>query len=437
MVKSTIKPEFSRAIAQPLPQATYHHQIVIIGGGTAGITTASLLFKQNPALDIAIIEPSEKHYYQSGWTLVGGGVLSMADTTREQQAVMPEAATWIKDKVIQLEPDQNRVITASNLIIEYTCLIVCPGIQIDWHKIPGLKESLGQDGVTSNYSLRYAPYTWELMSNFKGGKALFTFPNTPIKCGGAPQKIMYLADDTFRVSVGVREHTEVMYFTPGNRMFGVPEYAHLLDKVVERRNIQKKFRHNLKEIQSDTRTAIFDLLDDHCQVIDQVSYQYDMIHVGPPQSAPDFIKNSPLAMTDNSYGWVDVHPHTLQHYRYSNVFSLGDASSLPTSKTAAAIRKQAPVLAGNLLAYLAGKSLVNEYDGYTCCPLVTGYNRLIMAEFSGYTCKPLSSFPLNPIQESSIMWLMEVYGLPWIYWHRMLTGKRFEGDFVKAFRWRG
>lgn len=437
MIKSTVKPASSRAIAQPPAPATYRHQIVIIGGGTAGITTASLLFKQNRSLDIGIIEPSEKHYYQSGWTLVGGGVLTMADTTREQSAVMPEEATWIKDKVTQLEPDQNRVITASGLIIEYTCLIVCPGMQIDWHKIPGLKEALGKDGVTSNYSPRYAPYTWELLRNFKGGKALFTFPNTPIKCGGAPQKIMYLADDAFRIGLNVRQRTEVMYFTPGNRMFAVPEYARLLDDVVARRNIQKKFRHNLKEIQSDTRTAIFDLLDDDCQVIDQISYQYDMIHVGPPQSAPDFIKNSPLAVADSPYGWVDVHPHTLQHHRYSNVFGLGDASSLPTSKTAAAVRKEAPVVANNLLAYLAGKPLVHEYDGYTCCPLVTGYNKLIMAEFSGYTCKPLASFPLNPVKERAIMWLMEVYGLPWIYWHRMLTGKRFEGDLVKAFHWHG
>ncbi len=421
---------------QPEVRKTVHYQILIIGGGAAGITTTSLLLAKNRQLDIAIVEPSDKHYYQPGWTLTGGGVFQLQDTVKPQKDLIPKGATWIRDRAVTLDPDNNAIVTSEGIRVEYDCLIVCPGIQIDWHLIKGLKESLGKDGVTSNYSPRYAPYTWELIKNFQGGNALFTFPNTPIKCGGAPQKVMYMADDTFRSKWGVRQRTNVMFITPGNRMFAVPDYANILDKVAKERDIQVKFGHNLKEIKPETKEAIFDVLDNGVPV-GEVSIKYEMIHVAPPQSAPDFIKNSPLAVPDNLYGWVDVNKETLQHNRYKNVFALGDASSLPTSKTAAAVRKQAPVVAANLLAVLASSPLQSKYDGYTCCPLITGYDKTVMAEFDGYNCRTMSSFPLNPVKERWVMWLMKKHVLPWVYWNRMLTGERFEGDYIKFLQWRG
>lgn len=416
--------------------STVHHQIVVVGGGTAGITTTSLLLKGNRSLDIAIVEPSDKHYYQPGWTLTGGGVFQVEDTVKNEQDVIPRGTTWIKDRVVKLDPDRNVIITQEGIQIEYDYLIVCPGIQLDWHLIKGLKEAIGKNGVTSNYSPRYAPYTWELIRNFSGGNALFTFPNTPIKCGGAPQKVMYMADDAFRSKSGVRQRTNVKFLTPGNRMFAVPEYSAILDNVIKEREIEVKFRHNLKEIKGETKTAIFDIYDDNNNVIDEVIYNYDMIHVAPPQSAPDFIKQSPLAVADNIYGWVDVDRYTLQHNKYPNVFSLGDASSLPTSKTAASARKQALVVAQNLLALIGNNQLTHNYDGYTCCPLITGYNKTIMAEFDGYNAKPVSSFPLNPAKERWIMWKMKTTVLPWVYWNRMLKGERFEGDYIKFMQWK-
>ncbi len=422
--------------ATPAMSKTLHHHIVIIGGGAAGITTTSLLLQKNSALDIAIIEPSEAHYYQPGWTLTGGGVFQIEDTVRNQQDVIPQPATWIKDRVVKLDPDRNRVITQAGIEIEYEYLVICPGIQIDWHLIPGLQEAIGKDGVTSNYSPHYAPYTWELIRNFSGGNALFTLPNTPIKCGGAPQKVMYMADDIFRSKLGLSQRTNVIFFTALNNMFSVPEYSAILDKIIQNREIHVKFRHNLKAIQPETKAAIFDIYDDNGKIIDEVRYNYDIIHVTPPQSAPDFIKQSPLAVPNNPYGWVDVDKYTLQHNRYANVFSLGDASSLPTSKTAAAIRKQAPIVAENLLALMGSKPLEHKYDGYTCCPLITGYDKTIMAEFDGYNATPMSSFPLNPMKERWIMWKMKTNVLPWVYWHRMIKGERFEGDYIKFLRWK-
>jgi len=403
------------------------HQIVIVGGGAAGITVAAQLLKHGRSLDVAIIEPSEKHYYQPGWTLVGGGVAPISTYTRDEQAVMPEGVTWLQARVAQLDPDQNRVITEDGRAIAYDYLVVCPGIQIDWHLIKGLEDALGKNGVTSNYSKESVSYTWEAIKNFKGGTAIFTQPATPIKCGGAPQKIMYLADDTFKGKSGVGINTTVMFCTAGPSMFPVPEYSAALSQVVKRRNITTKFQHNLKEIKADTQEAIFDVTTNNG--IEEVSIHYDMIHVTPPMSAPDFIKQSPLAIA-GAGGWVDVDKETLQHVRYPNVFSLGDASSLPTSKTAAAVRKEAPVAVQNLLSLMQSQPLTARYDGYTCCPLITGYNSLIMAEFL-YGGKLAPSFPLDPTQERYSMYLAKVHVLPWLYWNRMLKGAGFEADMLK------
>ena len=435
MITSNSQQSQTPASATPAITKTLHHQIVFIGGGSAGLPTASMLLKKNKSLDIAIIEPSKKQYYQPGWTLTGGGVFQIEDTVRDKKDFIPRQATWIADRVVKLDPENNAVLTKEGILVEYDYLIVSPGIQLDWHLIKGLREALGKDGVTSNYAPNYAPYTWELIKNFQGGNALFTFPNTPVKCGGAPQKVMYMADDTFRSKLGVRQRTNVMFLTPATKMFSVPEYSALLDKVVQQREIDVKFRHNLKEIKPETKEAVFDVFDDNGAVVDEVTHKYEMIHVTPPQSAPDFIKQSPLAVPGNVYGWVDVDKYTLQHQRYPNIFSLGDASSLPTSKTAAAVRKQAPIVAENLLALIDSKPLSHQYEGYTCCPLITGYGKTIMAEFDGYSGKVISSFPLNPMKERWIMWQMKKTALPWIYWNRMLKGEQFEGDYIKLIQW--
>ena len=410
-----------------------HHQVVIVGGGAAGITVASQLLAKNSKLDIAIIEPSDKHYYQPAWTLVGGGQYKAEDTVKPEASCIPSGVTWIKDYAAEFDPDNNMVKTREGKQVSYDYLVVCPGIQIDWNAIAGLKEALGKNGVCSNYSFEGAPYTWETIRNFKGGNALFTYPATPIKCGGAPQKIMYLADDTFRQN-GVRNQTNVMFCSAVGAIFPVPGYAEPLMQVVKRRDIQLNFKHNLKAIRADSKEAVFDVTTD--EGVQEVAIPYDMIHVTPPMSAPDFIKNSKLAGTEGpSKGWVNVNKDTLQHNVYPNIFSLGDASSLPISKTAAAIRGQAPVLVENLLAVMQTHSLTGKYAGYTCCPLITGYGTVIMAEFD-YTNQPLSTFPMDPREERYSMWLVKRHVLPWLYWNRMLKGKQFEGKALKLKGWR-
>ncbi|MFQ5989651.1 MAG: FAD-dependent oxidoreductase [Candidatus Methylomirabilales bacterium] len=391
-----------------------HHQIVIVGGGNAGLSVAAQLSKVPTKPEIAIIEPSRKHYYQPLWTLVGAGVFPKEVTEREEASYIPDGTTWIQDAVTEFQPDDNSVLTRDGKRLSYDFLVVAPGIQIDWDKISGLKENMGRQGICSNYAYEYVDKTWEYIRNFKGGNAIFNFPNTPIKCAGAPQKIMYLADDHFRKS-GVRDRTNVIYASAGKAIFGVKKYATSLNQVVARKGIETRYDHNLIEVRAEAKEAIFECLDTGEKLV----LPFEMIHVTPPMSAPDFVKQSPLA---NAAGWVDVDKYTLQHTRYANIFSLGDASSLPTSRTGAAIRKQAPVLVKNLVAAMRGKPLAACYDGYAACPIVTGYGRLIMAEFD-YDGNPQESFPFDQSKERYSMYLLKAYGLPLMYWHGILKGR--------------
>ncbi|MCM3117625.1 NAD(P)/FAD-dependent oxidoreductase [Neobacillus sp. MER 74] len=393
-----------------------HYKILIIGGGSAGITVAARLLRESRSLsgNIAIVEPAAKHYYQPLWTLAGAGEADKTVTQREEASVIPSGAVWVQEAVTEFQPNENTVVTASGKKLHYEYLVVAAGIQIDWHKIKGLKESMGKNGVCSNYSYDYVDSTWETIRNFKGGTSIFTNPNTPVKCGGAPQKIMYLADDYFRKS-GVRPHSSVIFASGSPSIFNVKKYEQALNKIIERKEIETWFMHNLIEIDGEKKQATFENLNTQ----ERVNIQYDMIHVVPPMSAPDFIKNSPLAASN---GWLNVDKYTLKHPCFDNVFGIGDCTNLPTSKTGAAIRKQAPVLVKNLLDQMGAKPLVHQYDGYTSCPLVTGYGRLILAEFN-YDLQPQETFPINQARERYSMYVLKKNFLPVMYWKGMLKGR--------------
>ena len=394
-----------------------HHQIAIIGGGNAGISVAAQLLRKNSQLDIAIIDPSEKHFYQPAWTLVGSGVFNIQDTMRSEAEVIPHGATWLKERVVSFQPEQNSITLGSGSQLSYDFLVVAPGIQLNWHEIKGLKENLGKNNVCSNYSFDYAPYTFECISNLKGGKAIFHNPHTPVKCGGAPHKIMYMAADYWRKQ-GTLSKMDIHYWSGAAKLFAVAKYENTLLEVCKRADIKLHFMEKLVEIDGENKRAKFIGFGENNKDV-ETWVDFDMIHVTPPQSAPDFIRQSTLA---NAAGWVDVDKNTLQHVRHANIFSIGDASGLPTSKTGAAIRKQAPVLVENLLAAVSKQALSGSYTGYTSCPLVTGYGKLVLAEFD-YNNQPMETFPFDQSKERWSMYQLKRRVLPWLYWNKILTGK--------------
>lgn len=400
------------------PGANKQFNIVIIGGGAAGIATASSILKRNKKISLAIIEPSEEHFYQPGWTMVGAGVFSPEYTRREEKRLIPKGAQWIKSAAAKFAPDNNQITTEDGQLISYDVLIVCPGIKLNWAAIDGLPEALGKNGVTSNYRYDLAPYTARLVKDMKKGRALFTQPPMPIKCAGAPQKAMYLSCSNWEKS-GVLPNIDVQFHNTGAVLFGVADYVPALMEYVERYGANLNLVSQLVAVDGENKIATFEQKQGDKMV--RVEEAFDMIHVVPPQIAPDFIRESPLA---GEGGFVDVDQATLQHNKYANIFSLGDACSAPNAKTAAAVRKQAPVVAVNALAALAGKGPVADYDGYGSCPLTVERGKIVLAEF-GYGGKLLPSFPnwlIDGTRPSRLSWLLKDTILPPVYWHGMLKG---------------
>jgi sulfide:quinone oxidoreductase len=391
------------------------HDVVIIGGGTAGITVASRL-KRAGISDIAIIEPSDTHYYQPMWTLVGGGEARIAPTARPESSVIPKGVTWIKAAATGVDPESNTVELNNGGSVGYSWLVVASGIQLDWAKVPGLVETLGHNNVSSNYRFDLAPQTWEAIKATTSGTAVFTQPLGPIKCAGAPQKIAYLAADHWR-RTGVLKDIDVHLILPTPGMFGVPEFAAGLAKVCERYGITVHFESHMTSIDGDARTLeVTNIPTGDVEIL-----HFDMVHVTPPQSAPDWIKASPLADPSSPFGYMEVDKFTLQHTRFPNVFGLGDCTNTPNSKTAAAVRKQAPVLVENLVAARKAQQAVKSYNGYASCPLITAKGKCIMAEFD-YDLKRTPTFPMDMTKERWDMYMVKKHGLPVLYWNFMLKG---------------
>ncbi|MBO6807762.1 bifunctional protein tyrosine phosphatase family protein/NAD(P)/FAD-dependent oxidoreductase [Thalassospira sp.] len=406
----------------PTDQGDAKYDVVIIGSGAAGISVASSLQARRSGLEIAVIDPADIHYYQPGWTMVGGGVFEASTTAQTMGSLIPKGVHWIKAAVAAFEPQDDAVILDGCRVVKYDRLIVCPGLKLDWNRVEGLVETLGRNGVTSNYRYDLAPYTWELVSSMREGKAIFTQPPMPIKCAGAPQKAMYLSADHWHRS-GVLKNIDIDFCNAGGVLFGVKDYVPALESYVKKYDAHLDFFHNLVAIDGQAKKAWFDVAKPDTKV-ERIEKSFDMIHVCPPQVAPDFIRVSPLA---DAAGWVDVDHATLRHKSFTNIWSLGDVMNAPNAKTAAAARKQAPVVAENVVADIDGKSPVAQYDGYGSCPLTVERGRIVLAEF-GYGGTLLPSFPkwmIDGTKPSHLAWLLKEKLLPPIYWKAMLRGKEW------------
>ncbi len=396
--------------------------VVIVGGGAAGISVASSLLSRKSDLEIAIIDPADVHYYQPGWTMVGGGIFEASDTAKTMGSLIPKGVHWIKSAVAAFEPKDNAVVLDGCRVVKYGRLVVCPGLKLDWHKVEGLVDTLGKNGVTSNYRYDMAPYTWQLVQTMKAGRALFTQPPMPIKCAGAPQKAMYLSADHWLKS-GTLDKIDIQFMNAGGVLFGVKDYVPALMDYVKRYDAGLNFFHNLVAVDGPGKKAVFEVKEPEKDPR-QVEVEFDMMHVTPPQTAPDFIRVSPLA---DAAGWVDVDQSTLRHKTYDNIWSLGDVMNAPNAKTAAAARKQAPVVAENVVSDIAGHSATAQYDGYGSCPLTVERGKIVLAEF-GYGGTLLPSFPrwlVDGTKPTRTAWLLKERILPPIYWRAMLRGKEW------------
>ena len=409
-----------------------HFEVLIIGAGTAGIMVAAQLKKKKVG-SIGIIDPAKTHYYQPAWTLVAAGTYDYKKTARPMKDLIPKGVEWIQKAVSNLDPKKNSVQTSDQQSLTYDYLVVAPGLTYDLSLVEGLEESLDTGVVCSNYT--DPEHTWKVIQNFKGGTALFTQPTTPIKCGGAPQKIMYLAENHFKKS-GVKKNSSIVFATSGGVIFGVKQIAETLMNVVNRKDIHLRFGHQLKKIDSKKKIAWYALGENESLYNqkelkiekdgDLIGIHFDMLHTAPPSVAPKFIQDSPLA---NESKWMAVDHKSMQSTSFPNVFGLGDVAALPTAKTGAAIRKQVPIVVDNLVKLIKENTLgTMAYNGYSSCPLVTDYGKMVLAEFdydNNFTPDPKLKNMLikDSSKEHWRLWMLKKYILPYLYWNKMMKGK--------------
>uniref|UniRef100_A0A0K0ENX4 Sulfide:quinone oxidoreductase, mitochondrial n=1 Tax=Strongyloides stercoralis TaxID=6248 RepID=A0A0K0ENX4_STRER len=400
-----------------------HFKLVVLGGGSGGLSISSYFSRKLPKGSIAVIEPNKSHYYQPGFTLVGGGLKELDVLKKDQKSLMPPNVTWIQDRAGDVIPSQNKIETLKSGTINYDFLVIATGCQIRYDKIEGAKEGLESDqSIVSIYHPNYAVKTFQKMKEFDGGNALFTYPNTPIKCAGAPQKICYLFED-YQRKHGKLPGTVVMYNTTLGKIFGVEKYAEALMKHVHERNIVLHTRRNLTKVDPLTNVATFELLDNDGKSTGQfVEEKFNYLHIGAPCSPVDVMLQSAKSnekLVDEN-GWVDVDKYTLQSKNYFNVFGVGDAVNCPNAKTAAAISTQCKVLKDNIVSAMNGKKLEASYNGYGSCPLVISYGKGILAEFN-YN-GPIETLPIDQSKPSYFNYALKVHLMPPLYWNGLVKG---------------
>ncbi|MFN8845915.1 MAG: FAD/NAD(P)-binding oxidoreductase [Bdellovibrionales bacterium] len=400
--------------------ANQSFKIVILGAGTGGIAVAAKLSRELPAESICLVDPAENHYYQPLWTLAGAGVVDKEKTEKKISSLVPSGLNWIKESVISIDPIKKNIQLSHENNVSYEYLVIAAGLKLDWGKIQGLEGHLGTNGICTIYEYDQVDYTNSQIQNFQGGKAVFVMPPVPIKCAGAPQKIMYLAEQIFRKN-GVRHKSEIIFATAGKAMFGIPTFANALEKIVKERDIHPYYSHKLTGIDSKNKIAHFNVTNAD-GTVSQSDIKFDLLHVVPTMSAPAFIYDSNLAFSEGDQkGWLAVDKHTLQHLKHPEIFGIGDVTGIPNSKTGAAIRMQYPIVVKNLISVMKGEKPMTSYNGYSSCPLVTEIGKVMLAEF-GYDGKLMPTFPLDPSIPRKSYWHLKKSLLPKLYWYGMMKG---------------
>jgi sulfide:quinone oxidoreductase len=395
-----------------------HHRVVVIGGGNAGLSVAGRLHRHGVD-DIVVIEPREQHLFQPLFSHAAGGRARASKTVRPQADVMPKGVGWIRDAVADVEPEADTVVLASGSRVGYDHLIVCPGIQLDWDRIPGLAAALTTPAVASHYEFELVPKASRLLRELRRGTVVFTQPPGPAKCAGAAQKPMYLACDYWRAK-GVLRDIRVVMVVPDPTVFGIPEVDRELERKIAEYGIELRCETEVRSVDGEDR--MIELGSTNGGPSERL--HFDVLNVVPPQSAPDWLKATSLPAPGESGGFVEVDPETLRHVRYPNVWSLGDAAATRNSKSGGALRKQTKVLAENLLAVLDGKDPATRYNGYSVCPFTVSRSTVVFAEFDDqYRLKPTIPFWKTLFRERRLAWLFDRHILPWVYWHMILKGR--------------
>lgn len=388
------------------------HQVVVVGGGNGGLSVAGRL-RRAGMTDIAVVEPSQTHYYKPLFSHIAGGTARASEAVRPQADVMPDGVGWIPDAVNAVDPQNRRVHLASGDTLRYDQLILSPGIRNDWDAVPGLDEAMNSPHGASNYDFALARKASQLLRSMRSGTVVFVQAPGPASCAGAAQKPMYQACAYWR-AMNVLHDIHVVLLVPSPTIFGIPEIDAELQRSIDEYDIDVRTGTVLHEVDPDERTIVFGSDEGERQQL-----RYDLLMVEPPQKAPEWIRASGLA---DDAGFVAVDPRSLRSTTHPDIWALGDAAGTANSKSGGALRKQTKVLAENLRAVVDGRDPTSAYDGYGVCPFTVSRSTAVFAEFDDQL-RLMPSLWRSSYRESRMNWIIDRQIFPQVYWHMILQGR--------------
>ncbi len=392
-------------------------KLLIIGGGTAGTMMANKLRKtlNKEEWKITIVDKHKTHYYQPGFLFIPFGIYNQDDVIKPKSDFFPPGVDVIYSGVEKINPGNNQVALDNGKVLPYDYLIVATGTQIRPEETPGMKDKLWYKEIFDFYTIDGAVALQKFFKSWEGGKLVMAITEMPFKCPVAPIEFVCLADHFF-TQKGIRDKVEISLVTPLSGAFTKPIATKMLSELLKEKNINIIPDFYIEHIDNESKKLVS---------YDEKEIPFDVLSIVPVNMGDEMIDRSGMG---DDLNYIPTDKHTLQSKKYDNIFVLGDASDIPTSKAGSVAHFAGEVLYENILNAIEGRPMTATFDGHANCYIETGFGKGALIDFN-YDTEPLpGTFPLPGIGPFGLLKNTKInhYGkimFRWIYWHMLLRGK--------------
>jgi len=392
-------------------------RLLVLGGGTAGTMVVNKLRRKlsRSEWEITVVDQDDKHLYQPGFLLIPFGVYRPAEVVKSRHRFVPDGAQLVLGEIDRVDPAGNKVLLTDGRRLSYDYLIIATGTTPRPDQTPGMLGPQWRTSIFDFYSLDGATALADALRDFQGGRLVVHVTDMPIKCPVAPLEFTFLAEADFRRR-GMRDQVEITYVTPLPGAFTKPIASELLESMLDERKIAVEPDFMVERIDPQARTLIS---------YDEREIPFDLLVTVPLNMGAAYIERSGLG---DELNYVEVDKHTLQSKAHGNIFAIGDASNIPTSKSGSAAHFSVEIFTRNFLRHVNGKPMTGACDGHTNCFVETGDGKGLLIDFN-YDTEPLpGSYPVPAIGPFALLRETKAnhwgkLAFRWMYWNVLLPGR--------------